>query len=286
ANPEEIQGIFEHTFYENDFGTVGIVLDTLEEKIKNIKEKIANIDVSQENRETIDKFKKELVSCETLKNIEITPYRTESNYSDNRRPDEIKFSKNIQDDLKRRDFTINALAYNPTTKELIDNFEGISDLGKKIIRTVGDPDERFNEDGLRIMRAVRFSAQLNFEIEEKTLISLQKNSILLKNISLERIRDEFNKIIMSKNPEKGLNVSHETNILQYFLPELEENIGVIQGGAHVYDVYNHLLKALQAAADRDYPLTLRLASLLHDIGKGRTAEWSDKKQGNTFFSHE
>lgn len=286
ATPEQIQEVFEHTFYENNFGTVGIVLDEIEEKIEKIKEKLINTDVSQENRETLEKLGQELVLCETLKNIEITPYRTESDYSNNRHPDKIEFSTDIQDDLKRRDFTINALAYNPITNELIDNFNGLSDLKSNIIKTVGDPDERFNEDGLRIMRAVRFSAQLNFKIEEKTLISLKNNRKLLKNISIERIRDEFNKLIMTKNPEKGLNVARETQILEYFLPELEENINIIQGGAHVYDVYNHILKALQAAADRNYNLDLRLSALFHDIGKGRTAQWSEKKQGNTFFSHE
>lgn len=292
AKPEEIQDIFEHTFYENDFGTVGVVLDEISKKIINIQKDIDTLsnddksDVSHETQQKLDTLTKKLVSCETLKNIEITPYRTESEYSNNRHPDKIKFSKDINDDLKRRDFTINALAYNPLTSELIDKFDGLNDLKNKIIRTVDNPDERFNEDGLRIMRAIRFSAQLDFNIEKKTLISLKNNNELLKNISIERIQIEFTKLIMTKNPEKGLNVARETNILQFFLPELEENIEIIQGGAHVYDVYNHVLKALQAAADKNYPLTLRLAALLHDIGKGRTAEWSEKKQGNTFFSHE
>lgn len=283
AKPDEIQKICSHTFYENDFGTVGVVLDENNNKIKEIQEKIRKNSVSQE---TLANLEKELVIRETLKNIEITPYRTESNYSDNRHPDKIDFSNKIEDDLSRRDFTINALAYNPLNTELIDLFDGLKDIKDKKIRTVLNPDQRFNEDGLRIMRAVRFSSQLDFEIEEKTLKSIKTNSFLLKNISSERIQVEFNKIIMSNNPEYGLNVARETNILKYFLPELEENFGVIQGGAHVYDVYNHILKALQAAADKNYPLYLRLGALFHDIGKGKTAEWSEKKQGNTFFAHE
>jgi len=283
AKPKEIQKICSHTFYENDFGTVGVVLDKNNQKIEQIKEKLEKNNVSQETKDLLEK---ELVIRETLKNIEITPFRTESGYSDNRHPDKIEFSDKIEDDLSRRDFTINAIAYNPLTGELIDLFDGLKDLKEKKIRTVLNPNDRFQEDGLRIMRAVRFSAQLGFEIEENSLKSIKKNKELLKNISKERIQIEFNKIIMSERPEYGLNVTHETGILEYFLPELEENIGVIQGGAHVYDVYNHILKALQSAADKKYPLYLRLAALFHDIGKGRTAEWSDKKQGNTFFAHE
>ncbi len=286
AKPEQIQKIFEHTFYENDFGTVGIVLDKNIEKLKNLKQKLEKTDVSQENRETIEKIKKEIVLRETLKNIEITPYRIESDYSDNRHPDKIEFAEKLEDDLSRRDFTINALAYNPISRELVDNFSGIQDLQNKIIRAVGNPDKRFNEDGLRIMRAVRFSAQLEFEIEEKTLKSIKKNKDLLENISMERIQIEFSKLIMTKNPEFGLNVARETEILDYFLPELNQAYGVIQGGYHTFDVYTHLLKSLQYAADKNYPLFLRLSALLHDVGKPKTAVWSDKKNGNTFFSHE
>ena len=286
AKPEKIQEIFEHTFYENDFGTVGVVLDEVDEKIVKIKEKLANDDKIGVSQETQKELEKKLVSYETLKNIEITPYRVESGYSDNRHPDKIEFAEKLEDDLSRRDFTINSLTYNPLTEELFDYFGGIQDLKNKIIRTVGDPDERFNEDGLRIMRAIRFSAQLGFEIEENTLKSIKKNNELLKNIAMERIQIEFSKLIMTKNPEFGIKVAGETGILKHFLPELEENIGVIQGGAHVFDVYNHILKALQATADKNYPLFLRLAALFHDIGKARTAKWSKKKNGNTFFSHE
>lgn len=178
ANPEKILSIF------NDFktitngikhGTVGIIIDD-------------NI-------------------------YEITTYRIEGEYEDNRRPKEVKFTKNIVEDLKRRDFTINAMAYNYKVG-LIDEFGGIKDINQNLIRTVGNPDERFNEDGLRIIRAIRFSSKLGFKIEEVTLNSIYKNSKLIKNISKERITNEFNKIILSKYPEK-INLLYKTKIFDY-----------------------------------------------------------------------
>lgn len=144
---------------------------------------------------------------------EITTYRIESEYEDNRRPKEVKFTKNIIEDLKRRDFTINAMAYNYKIG-LIDEFGGIKDVNQNLIRTVGNPDERFNEDGLRIIRAIRFSSKLGFKIEANTLTSIYKNSKLIKNISKERITDEFNKIILSKYPEK-INLLYKTKIFKY-----------------------------------------------------------------------
>lgn len=144
---------------------------------------------------------------------EITTYRIESEYEDNRRPKEVKFTKNIIEDLKRRDFTINAMAYNYKVG-LIDEFGGIKDVNQNLIRTVGNPDERFNEDGLRIIRAIRFSSKLGFKIEENTLKSIYKNSKLIKNISKERITDEFNKIILSEYPEK-INLLYKTKIFKY-----------------------------------------------------------------------
>lgn len=144
---------------------------------------------------------------------EITTYRIESEYEDNRRPKEVKFTKNIIEDLKRRDFTINAMAYNYKVG-LIDEFGGIKDVNQNLIRTVGNPDERFNEDGLRIIRAIRFSSKLGFKIEENTLKSIYKNSKLIKNISKERITDEFNKIILSEYTEK-INLLYKTKIFKY-----------------------------------------------------------------------
>ncbi|MBO3443736.1 hypothetical protein [Clostridium sp. CCUG 7971] len=144
---------------------------------------------------------------------EITTYRLESEYEGNRRPKSVEFTSNIYHDLKRRDFTINAMAYNDKVG-LIDKFDGVNDIKRKIIKTVGNPNERFNEDGLRIVRAIRFSAKLGFEIEENTLNSIYKNASIIKNISIERITDEFNKIILSKNP-KMIIILYKTKILKY-----------------------------------------------------------------------
>ncbi|MCK5589186.1 MAG: CCA tRNA nucleotidyltransferase [Candidatus Pacebacteria bacterium] len=298
ANPEEIQNIFKHTFYENDFGTVGVVNDEIDKKIKELENKILCNTCETINKQGLhtvsqDNTKKqEDVSRETLKNlkslktIEITPYRIESSYSNNRHPDNIKFSDNIEDDLQRRDFTINALAYNPLSHELLDLFNGISDLNQKIIKTVGDPEKRFNEDALRILRAVRFSAQLNFDISKETKNSIIKNKNLLKNISNERIRDEFIKILQTKNAIDAFFLAHELKILDYISKDLTNSIGVTQGGAHKYDVFEHLLKTMQHAIDKDWSFDIRLAGLFHDIAKPHTARWSEKKNGNTFYGHE
>ncbi len=313
ATPEEIQKIFPHTFYENNFGTVGIISDNIVDQIKNLEKELSCKTVSQDCKTVLQNKKNakkpiekdvsqnvlqnnQNVSHETLTQklnllkslevIEITPYRVESSYSDGRHPDQVKFSKNIDDDLKRRDFTINALAYNPITNELIDLFGGIKDLQNKIIKTVGSPDSRFNEDGLRILRAIRFATKLNFTIESKTYKSIQDNKNLLKKISMERIRDELSKILMIENAINGFWLMLNLNLLDYFLPELKNARGVIQGGMHRYDVFEHLLKTMQHAVDKNWDLNLRLAGLLHDIGKPKTARWSQKKNGNTFYGHE
>jgi poly(A) polymerase/tRNA nucleotidyltransferase (CCA-adding enzyme) len=253
ATPEQIQGLFEKTFYENDYGTVGVETGSEEE---------------------------------TLKIVEITPYRIESGYSDNRRPDEVKFSTKIEDDLKRRDFTINAIAYNPLSGEVIDLYKGQNDLKDGIIRAVGDPEERFREDGLRILRAVRFYAQLGFKIEENTENAVKNTAELLKNISLERIRDEFSKIISSSRPAAGLEKAREVGILKFIAPELEEGWGIEQNQAHAYDVWTHLMKSLQCAADKNYPFHVRLAALFHDISKPATRRRSEEKGEWTFYGHE
>ncbi len=252
ATPEKIQEIFPDSVYENTFGTVGV------------KTRSENLKVSI---------------------IEITPYRTESTYTDNRHPDTVSFSTKLEDDLLRRDFTINALAYDVETGEIIDLYNGQKDLKDKIIRTVGDPDERFTEDALRLLRTIRFSAQLGFSIEESTKKSLISNAHLLKNISAERIRDEFIKIVDSPDPEQALNVSCETGILEQFIPELPLMKGIDQGGVHKYDVWEHLLKSLTHAQKKGYPLHVKLAALFHDIGKPKTRRAGAKKAW-TFYGHE
>jgi tRNA nucleotidyltransferase (CCA-adding enzyme) len=253
ALPEEIMSLFPKTVYENTFGTVTVVNEEIE-------------DIS-------------------FRNIEITPFRLEAKYSDKRHPDEIKFSQNIEDDLKRRDFTINALSYN-IKGQLIDLFGGISDLKDKIVRTVGDPDERFTEDALRLLRAIRFASQLGFTINIDTEKSLATNSNLLKDISMERIRDEFVKIIMSPQPSFGLSLCHKLGVLKHILPELEGGIGIQQGGEHIYDVWDHTLRSVQHGADRDWPLEVRLAALFHDFGKPKTQRVSEKPGKWSFYGHE
>ncbi len=261
AKPEDIIKIFSDTFYENVYGTVGVVNET--------------------------------ASDETLKVIEVTPYRLEAEYSDNRRPDSVTFSDKLEDDLKRRDFTINAIALeidgDGSKKDfykgkIVDLFHGQEDLKNKIIRTVGNPHERFQEDGLRILRAVRIGNYVGFEIDKDTEKALAEESGLLSKIAKERIRDEFVKIIMSNTPADGIKSCRKFNLLKYIIPELEKTIGVEQGGAHKYDVWEHSLRALQHAADKKFSLEVRLAALLHDIGKPKSKRAGENKP--TFYGHE
>ena len=260
AKPEEIIALFEKTVYENAFGTVMVI-------------------VPRETQETD-------VSGETMQ-IEVTPYRIETTYSDFRHPDEVKFSTKLEDDLKRRDFTVNALALD-SKGHLVDLFNGLKDIEDRVLRAVGEPDDRFNEDALRMLRAIRFSCQLNFSLAQETYISIEKNSELIKKISAERIRDEFVKIMMSDSPSAGVTLLQKFGLLKNIIPELEEGIGCEQSGEHIYDVWNHLLMACQHAADKKWPLEIRVAALFHDIGKPRSRRLStDKtKKKYTFYGHE
>jgi tRNA nucleotidyltransferase (CCA-adding enzyme) len=260
AIPEQIIPLFSKTFYENDFGTVGVVNEIAEQN---------------EESKKID---------ESLKIIEVTPYRIEGAYSDHRRPDSVKFSESIQDDLKRRDFTINAIAYDAETGEIIDPFGGVADLARGIIKTVGEPKERFFEDGLRLLRAVRFHVELGFPLDSDTEKSILENNHILQDISKERIRDEFVKIIMSPNPSGGLEILRKFGLLLYIIPEIEESIGIEQGGAHAFDVWTHLLKTVQHSADKGYLLHVRLAALLHDISKPKARRRAENQW--TFYGHE
>lgn len=254
ATPEAIQGLFENTFYTNDFGTVGVVQDE--------------------------------VADESVKVIEVTPYRTEGKYTDARRPDSVAWAKTIDEDLKRRDFTINAFAYKPKSGELLDHFEGAKDLAKGHIRAVGDAHERFAEDALRILRAIRIAAELDFSIEKETLEAMAAQATQLGKISKERIRDEFVRIICSPKPMKALVLAQGQGLMSFILPELEEGIDIEQNQAHKYTVIEHNLRALQHAADKDWPFEVRLAALLHDIGKPRARKWSDEKKDWTFHGHD
>jgi len=250
AKPEEILKIFPNSFYENRFGTVGVKTESKDE---------------------------------SLKIIEITTFRQEKKYFDFRRPSEVIFTQNIESDLHRRDFTINALALS-FEGEIIDLFNGLLDLEKKIIKTVGNPEERFREDALRLLRAIRLACELNFSIEDKTFKAIKKFSDLIQYISSERIRDELNRILMSKNAVLGIELLRQTGLLKEILPELDRCYGVEQNKHHKYDVYTHSLKSLDYAIKKNYPLYLRLAVLFHDIAKPLT------KQGKgpecTFYGHE
>ncbi|HPQ22898.1 MAG TPA: HD domain-containing protein [Candidatus Paceibacterota bacterium] len=258
AKPEEIQRIFPESIYENAFGTVGIKTSS-----------------EQEN----------------LKIIEATTFRKEGKYTDKRHPDYVVFAETIEEDLSRRDFTINALALKIDFQEnlknrfrIIDPFNGQKDLRDKIIRTVGNPEERFQEDALRLMRAIRLAVELNFKIEEKTFSAIQKMASLLQQIAPERIRDEFVKIILTPLAAEGILLLHEANLLKQFLPELEEGVGVGQNKHHVYSVFEHLWRSLDYAARNNYSLEVRLAALFHDLGKPRTKE--GEGPNSTFYNHE
>lgn len=279
AKPEEIIKLFEKTVYENTFGTVGVCLPAEAFTEKNVSYETLESDVSQETLA-------DDVIRETLKYkiVEVTPYRIEAKYSDFRHPDEVKFSNKLKDDLKRRDFTINAMALS-SNGLLTDIFGGIKDIEAKVLRTVGEADDRFEEDALRMLRAVRFACQLNFSVAYEVSESIIKNADLIKKISKERIHDEFIKIIMSKTPASGIVMLQKFRLLKNIIPELEEGIGCEQLGEHIYDVWEHLLHALQHAADKNWPLEIRLAALFHDIGKPRTrrlAELSSTKNSPTF----
>ncbi len=259
ATPSEIIALFPKTFYENDFGTVGIVNEAIEEGE---------------------------ISKKSLRIVEVTPYRKESAYSNFRHPDSVEFSGNLHDDLLRRDFTMNAIAYSPSSHDFIDPYEGIVDIKRHIIRTVGKAEDRFNEDALRVMRAIRFAAELGFAIEMETMEAVVQYSSLLEKIARERVRDELEKIIMSERPMEGVVLLERTGILKQIIPELIEGIGCEQNGDHIYDVWEHNLRALQHSADRKWTLHVRIAALLHDIGKPHTRKWAPEKNDWTFYGHD
>ncbi len=262
--PEKIQEIFDKegfkTFYENDFGTVGVVLPSNKER---------DFDAV----------------------VEITTYRKESAYTKRRRPERVDWAETIEEDLSRRDFTVNAVAIRPADSkkkidecQIVDPFKGKEDLKKKTIRAVGEPLERFSEDALRMMRAVRFATTLSFKIEKETEKAIVEGSKWLKEISQERIRDEFVKIIMDTRAAQGVESLREMKLLRYIVPELEDGYGVEQSKHHIYDCYKHNLLSLDYAAKKDFSKEVRLAALLHDIAKPKTKRGKGKDA--TFHGHE
>lgn len=253
AIPEEIQKLFPDSFYENDFGTVGV------------------------------KTESEDPTCAV---VEVTPYREEGEYRNARHPEYVRFGVSLEKDLERRDFTVNALAYRVTTGTLVDRHGGQEDLKKKVIRAVGDASERFKEDALRMMRAVRFAGQLGFVIEQGTADAIFKNADNLRNISRERVRDELIKVVETKEPMASIIVMQKLGLLTHVAPDLERGIGVEQNQAHSFDVYEHLLRTMQHAADKNWNTAIRIAGLFHDVSKPETRRWSDEKRDWTFHGHE
>lgn len=246
ATPTQILQVFPDGFYDNKFGTVGIP----------INEHI----------------------------IEITTYRTESEYKDARRPEKVEWGKSLDEDLMRRDFTINSIAL--SEKVIIDPFNGQKDLKDKLIRAVGDPNSRFKEDALRMMRAVRIATQLGFLIEDETRKAIENDASLLNKISKERIRDELFRLLKTNNPADGILLLKHTGLLEYILPELVASFKIEQKSPkrhHIYDVGTHCVESLRYCTNPDP--NVKLAVLLHDIGKNKTVN-KDKSGITTFYNHE
>ncbi|MBU6214284.1 HD domain-containing protein [Patescibacteria group bacterium] len=253
ATPDQIQSVFPDSFYENDYGTVGVK-------------------TGSEN------------SCLAI--IEVTPYRTESGYSDKRRPDSVAFGTSLLEDLARRDFTINAIAYDEDKGQIVDPYEGEKDIKDKLIRAVRNPSERFNEDALRMLRAVRLVAELEFGIDGATAEAISENSKHLSQVSRERVRDELIRILNSNQPMNALVFAQKLGILEDISSDLIRGVGIEQNQAHSYDVFEHLMRTMQHAADKGWNFDIRLAGLFHDISKPETRRWSDEKGDWTFHGHE
>jgi tRNA nucleotidyltransferase (CCA-adding enzyme) len=216
---------------------------------------------------------------------EVTTLRGDGAYSDGRRPDRVEFVDDITADLARRDFTINAIALDPVDGHLIDPFEGRKDLEARVLRAVGKPDERFAEDGLRVLRAARFSATLEHTIDPDTERAMGTARALdtFRRVSAERVRDEWLKAMRASRPSVAFEAMHRTGILGITCPEMLESVGCAQNQWHAYDVWGHAMACLDAC--RPEPV-LRVAALLHDVAKPRTRAFSDKTQDYTFYEHE
>lgn len=255
ATPEHVLEMFDTAKYENDFGTVIVP--------------VRSEDTPDDEKHI----------------FEVTPYRHEGSYSDSRHPDSVTWAQTIEEDVQRRDFTINALAFDGS--EVLDIVGGQKDIEDKLMKAVGDPNKRFEEDALRMMRAIRFAAQLGFIIDHPTLEAIQKNASRIRDISWERIQDEFLKILGSPNPADGVLMLKSTGILPHIMPELQRCFGVEQkspGRHHIYDVGTHLIESLRNCPSED-PIT-RFAALIHDIGKPETRAIDEETGITTFYNHE
>lgn len=253
ALPEQIQQAFPDSYYTNDFGTVGIKIDT---------------------------------DDKSLQIIEVTPYRTEGQYTDKRRPDSVAFGVSLEEDLSRRDFTINAMALDESKGHIIDPYKGQEDIRLQVLRTVRNPDERFQEDALRLIRGIRLVSELNFALESNTASSMHANASLLDHVSRERIRDEFVRILNSSQPMMALVMAQQLNMLTHIAPDLTRGIGIDQNQAHSYDVFGHLMRTVQHAADKEFDTSVRIAAVFHDVSKPETRRWSKEKNDWTFHGHE
>jgi poly(A) polymerase/tRNA nucleotidyltransferase (CCA-adding enzyme) len=269
ARPEKILAVFPDGKYENAFGTVLVPVKLANGKTQDV--------------------------------VEVTTYRSEQGYSDRRHPDKVVFEDSLEKDLSRRDFAINALALIisnnqfPISKQIsnfkfqisnysvIDMFGGLKDLKRKIIRAVGEPEDRFKEDALRMLRAVRLACQLDFSIEPKTARAMMKMAGGIKFVSAERVRDELIKILESAKAYEGVMMLYEDKLLQYIIPELERGVGVGQSRHHIYSVFHHSVLSLQHTTNKKWQV--RLASLLHDIAKPQTKRMGTD-QVATFYNHD
>lgn len=255
ATPQDLLKLFKNGFYDNDFGTVGIPI-----KNKQV--------------------------------VEVTTFRTEHGHRDRRRPEIVKWGKTIDEDLSRRDFTINAIALQLNPKDytlgpiIVDLFNGQEDLRNKIIKAVGDPKKRFKEDALRLMRAIRLATELSFTIEEDTWNEIVNDASLIKEISKERIQVELLRILASDYPYEGIMLLRNSGLLEYIIPELLEGVDVSQarpGRHHTTDVFTHNIMSLKFCTSTD-PI-VRFATLIHDVGKPKV-ESKDEEGLVIFHNHE
>jgi tRNA nucleotidyltransferase/poly(A) polymerase len=218
------------------------------------------------------------------RSLELTTFRTESDYQDGRHPERMDYAATIEEDLSRRDFTMNALALELPGGRLVDPFDGAGDIKRRLIRCVGRAEERFNEDGLRPMRALRFASQLGFAVDESTLAAIPGALETTAKVSPERVRDEFDKILASAKPSAAFLLMEKTGLLKLLLPDLAACRGVEQKGFHRFDVLDHSLLACDYAAGSGFPLWVTLAALFHDIGKPPVRKLEDGVW--TFYRHE
>src|SRR3989338_8024273 len=253
ATPEQIQAVFPDSFYENDYGTVGVKTG------------------SEDARTVI---------------VEVTPYHLESGYSDKRRPDKVEFGTSLLEDLARRDFTVNAIALDDYKGHLVDPYDGQKDIKDKLVRAVGRAVDRFNEDALRMLRAVRLVAELGFGIDGDTATAISENSKHLSHVSRERVRDELIRILNSNQPMNALVLAQQLGILEFIASDLIRGIGIEQNQAHSYDVFGHLMRTMQHAADKEWSFDIRLAGLFNDVSKPETRRWSEEKKDWTFHGHD